>query len=537
MPVFRVPANPDSLTATVHAVALTPHDTIPILDAAESAGFGFRQYADAQGLIDAASPSVVGCVVTSCGTDSLKDQAVLTQVKTHLHSLPLVALLESDSADRAVGLMQQGIYTVIARPFERGKLLTALSMAVAECQATHRTVDHCREASLRMDEATEKEIEVLQLIMQGKKNKEIAGHLGITVRAVEDRRFRLMKKVGVESVAELVALAVSAKYFRQGFSGSHLRSSAARDPRQCVKGIEVWSPAEDGSVLTLRQSCYREAGMFQEASEKLTFHRGEGLPGRVWERRAPVFLRELITTEFVRSSAAGAAGMTTAIGFPVFCNGDVRAVVLILLDGRHQMKAAFEWWRLDPGTANLRLAGGTFINCERLRRLSEFVQLPVGEGIAGIAAEHGRPYVGARFNDDPGAVRGVALAAEGLSSGVALPLTDSGAMTSDVFTMFNSEDTQMFSLLQAWKVNGRGLSLANEYFDGVSSLAAQMAAVTATEVSIAGRAAALGTPIVVDSGSAAQAVSRSVHIPAPSFGIAIPTLVRGRVVAVTVFAN
>ncbi|MCR9198905.1 MAG: LuxR C-terminal-related transcriptional regulator [Planctomycetaceae bacterium] len=522
-------------TATIHAVSLPPESTIPVLDAAEVSGFGFRQYPTVDSLLESAAPSSQGCVLLVAEGEG-HSLASISRIQSHFYTLPVIVLMESNSAENAVDLMRQGVFSVLTRPFEHQKLVSTMTNAVESSVSNQATIDSCREASLRMAEATEKELEVLVLIMEGKKNKEIAGILGITVRAVEDRRFRLMKKVGVESVAELVALAVTARYYDQGFTAGNLRNSNLSEARQCVKGIEVWTPAEDESVLQLSQSCYRDAAAFQEATKGVTFRRGEGLPGAVWERRAPAFLDEIITSDFVRSGAAGAVGMTTAVGFPVFSKERVQAVILILLDSRHQMKAAFESWRVDPATDALRLVNGTYINCEKLRRLSEFVHLPVGQGLAGVAAEQARPYVGSRFADDGNAVRGLALASEQLLSGVSLPLTDSGSVTSDVFQLFNSEANPVFSMLQLWKVTPSGLQLAAENVDGVPSLTAQMSKAMPAADSIAYECLMTGLPIVADNGTA----HRIVHSPStapPSFGIAIPTVVSGKVVAVSVLAN
>jgi FixJ family two-component response regulator len=511
-----------------------------VFDAAEVAGFGFRQYPTIDRLLDACGPSTVGCLVISCGEDTARNRADIEHLKSHLLSMSIIVLLDSGSTVCAVELMQQGVFSVLTQPYEHHKLVSTISAAV-DMSVSHQTsVDGCREASLRMSEATDKELEVLSLIMEGRKNKEIARLLGITVRAVEDRRFRLMKKVSVDSVAELVALAITAKFHEQGITTVSVRSPLVSNTSQSVKGIEVWVPSRDDLQLELADSCYRDATAFQEASRGLTFRRGEGLPGSIWERRAPAFLKELISGGFVRSSAAGASGMTTAVGFPVFCDGRVQSVVLILLDGRQQMKAAFESWRFEPQSSALRLVSGTYVNCEKLRRLSEFMHLPIGEGLAGVAAEQGRPYAGARFAEDANAVRGIALSAEQLVSGVALPLTDSGAVTSDVFLMFNSETTPMFSLLQVWKpaADGSGLCLASEYVDGVPSLASQISSIRQpTSDGIAGESWKKCSPVVVDNGHASQAIIRTVHATTPSFGIAIPTIVAGKVVAVTVLAN
>jgi len=186
----------------------------------------------------------------------------------------------------------------------------------------------------------------------------------------------------------------------------------------------------------------------------------------------------------------------------------------------------------------MRLESGTYINCEKLRQLSQFLHLPVGHGLAGVVAEQSRPYVGACFAEDARAVRGTALLAENLISGVALPLTDSGAATSDVFALFNSESTPMFSLLQTWKASGENLVLSAEYSNGVPSLASQLPApAPTTDSGIAGKAWADGIPVVASAGADSDVIVRGSHTSAASISVAIPTIVCGEVVAVTVLAN
>lgn len=528
-----------STDATVHTVAFTPEAAIPILDATEATNFALRNYPTVERLFESTTPNSTGCVIVHLDHNESKHADAVARIKAYFFSMPVVVVRNADSADDVVLLMQQGAHSVLPHPVEHATLVATMTGAIEESVQNQSTVDLCRDASLRMQQATEKELEVLTLIMDGKKNKEIAVNLGITVRAVEDRRFRLMKKVSADSVAELVALAVSARYFDQGFSTSGLRRTAAPDTHRGVKGLEVWIPSDDETHLMLSQSCYRDAMEFHKASEGLVLRRGEGLPGRIWESGAPGFLKELITNDFVRRRAAGAAGMTTAVGFPVFCEERLQSVVMILLDSRHQMKAAFESWRLDPESSALRLSGGTYMNCEKLRRLSGFISLPVGEGLPGFAAEQARPLIGSRFNDERHAVRGIALAAEQLISGLALPLTDSGAAVGDVFLLFNSETTPIFSLLQIWKPNGTGtgVQLSTEYRDGVSSLSNQLSRVPeAVSENIAGQCWQQRMPVIADDGEWNK-ISQSAAGAVPTFGIAIPTLVAGKVVAVTVLAS
>ena len=529
-----------SSSITIHAIGLPAIQAGLVDDAAGIAGFALRQYPTLEKFTHGTAPSAAGCVLISGGTEPARDETIIRQLQSHFFSMPILVLLETDSASSAVAMMQLGAFSVLPRPVEHEQLIESISSAVELSSKTLSTVDDGRICSKRMLAATEKEREVLDLIMKGRKNKEIAAELGITIRAVEDRRFRLMKKVGVDSVAELVALAVRARDFNHGVRSAPTRAPISSGSHHCVKGIEIWSPSPDGSHLALQQASYRDAYALQDASQGMTFEKGEGLPGRIWDQRSPAFLKELITTAFVRSDVADAAGVTTAVGLPIFCEGRIQSIVLLLLDSRHQMKAAFESWQFDSNAGGLRLAAGTYINCERLRRSSEFLVLPYGEGLAGVAAEDSRPYVGARFSDDANVVRGIALAGEQLISGVAVPLTDSGAPTSDIFILLNSQTTQMFSLLQLWKPSpdGRDLKLAAEFVDGVASLSSQTSAVTSRpDRGIAGDAWMKRSPVVAGNGSVSSSIVRCHEAHTLSIGLAIPTIVNGQVTAVTVMAN
>jgi len=525
---------------SVYAIAL-PNDVMEqVSEAAITVGIGLRQYTTVESLLDSASSAAVGCVLLSSNGHATQVGATINQLKLYFQTMPIVVLHNTDSREAVVDLMQRGAFSVIGRSVTYDQLVDTLATATEVSVRSQTTVDEGRESSLRMRQATGKELEVLTLIMAGKKNKEISAALGITVRAVEDRRFRLMKKVGVESVAELVATAVQARYYEQGFSAGGAGPQQA-GPRNCLKGVEVWKPDETGSFLRLHQSSYRDAAVFSDASRSITFKRGEGLPGMIWESRSPAFLRELITTEFARTQIASAVGMTTAIGFPVFERGRLQSVVLMLMDTRYQSKAVFEAWKYDSATAGLKLSGGTYINCERLRRLTEFMVFPLGQGLPGLAAEQRSPCSGARFAEDPAAVRGVALAAERLIAGVAIPLTDSGSDVDDVFVVFNAESAPLFSVQQIWKPasDGSRLILTSECIGGVSSLTSQMQ--TASMISVKGivdEAWQTASPVVYNTSSESTLeIASSLPGTRLTTGIAIPTLVDGVVVAVTVLAD
>lgn len=518
--------------ACIYGIMLPAEEQHLVMAASDASGYGLRQHASCESFKERSASTALGCAVICASTpeDTVDD---ITALAAAFPSLPIVILLNTATTDDAIEFMKLGVSSVLTKPYDLQKLTAAVSAAAESSLQNQNTFNACRDAAQRIAAATPKELEVLDMIMAGQKNKEIAASLGVTVRAVEDRRFRLMRKVGVESVAELVALAISSQYYNQGLQ---LPTTKAQSPSQfanCLKGIEIWEPESDTHALGLAQSCYRDAAGFEKVSAGIKFCRGEGLPGRIWQKQTPMFMRELIKTEFLRTAEANIAGMTTALGFPIFCDEQVQSVVLLLLETRRDSKATFESWRVDPDSQELRLIGGTYINCEGLRRLSEFVHLPVGEGICGMTAANARPYISCHPSEDRNAVRGLAIEAQDLSTVIGIPLTDSGAAMSDVFMCMNSRSEPVFSFIQTWKPNEHHLQLTAEIQNGVPSLHAQISRVSSLTNSLVAKCVDEKRAVVTEETSQSS-IPRTAATQSLNMAIAIPTFISGKVVSVLI---
>src|SRR5262249_4042351 len=121
-------------------------------------------------------------------------------------AIPIVMISGHADVRIAVEAMTLGAVTLLEKPFRLEELLGHLRQAL-EKDRTDRAyrVQHA-EADARLAALTAKEREVLEMIATGKTNREMAEELGLSLRAVEDRRARLMKKVNARSTAELVRL-------------------------------------------------------------------------------------------------------------------------------------------------------------------------------------------------------------------------------------------------------------------------------------------------------------------------------------------
>ena len=124
-----------------------------------------------------------------------------------------------------IGAMKRGAADFLPKPFRDDELLTAVAQALA------RSAEDCRqrvevvESRARLAKLTPREFEVFRLVIAGRLNKEIGAELGVTLRTIKTHRARVMQKIGVVSVAELVRLAQKA-----GVAPAPLRWKAARLP-------------------------------------------------------------------------------------------------------------------------------------------------------------------------------------------------------------------------------------------------------------------------------------------------------------------
>jgi FixJ family two-component response regulator len=107
----------------------------------------------------------------------------------------------------AVASMKRGAVDFLLKPVEAATLLAALARAVGRARTTAGDLDLRREIAQRYGELTPREREVLSHVIAGKRNKVIAAEIGTTEKTVKVHRGRIMEKMKVRSVAELVRAA------------------------------------------------------------------------------------------------------------------------------------------------------------------------------------------------------------------------------------------------------------------------------------------------------------------------------------------
>ena len=107
--------------------------------------------------------------------------------------------------------MKAGAVDFLPKPFRDDDLLGCVERALIRSAEQRRSSAHKTEARRLVDLLTPRELEVMQLVVTGMLNKQIAGELGTAEKTVKVHRGRMMRKLNVSSVAELVRLAERAR--------------------------------------------------------------------------------------------------------------------------------------------------------------------------------------------------------------------------------------------------------------------------------------------------------------------------------------
>lgn len=149
-----------------------------------------------------AGPSCLVLDVNMPGTDGLKLQQTLVDRKAQI-----VFLTGHGDVPMCAEAMKAGAVDFLTKPVDEEELLDAVGRALARSMELRKNQAEHASARSRLDALTPREFEVMQRVIAGLLNKQIADELGAAEKTIKIHRGRVMEKMGVGSVAELVRMA------------------------------------------------------------------------------------------------------------------------------------------------------------------------------------------------------------------------------------------------------------------------------------------------------------------------------------------
>lgn len=167
-------------------------------------------------------PNTPGCLVLDLAMPSFNGLQLQTALGEKGSVLPIIFLSGHGDVSKSVQAMKAGAFDFLTKPVNAKNLLPAIRAAIERDAVARREQAELSEIRARLDTLTPREREVLEHVVTGKLNKQVAGDLGITEATVKMHRARVIAKIKVRSVAELARLTE-----RCGIRGTNSLKSAA----------------------------------------------------------------------------------------------------------------------------------------------------------------------------------------------------------------------------------------------------------------------------------------------------------------------
>ncbi|WP_068877560.1 MULTISPECIES: response regulator FixJ [unclassified Phenylobacterium] len=199
-----------TLGGTVHIIDDDDAVRDSLVTLLDASGFAVSAYASAAAFLDGIERAASGCVVTDVCMPEISGLELLRRLSDRLPQFPVIVLTGEADVPTAVEALKNGALDLIEKPYSAETIVAAVRQALTQLEARSDRDSRRSEAAERLAALSAREREVLDGVVRGLSNKEIARELGISPRTVEAYRANLMMKMGADSLSDLVRMAIEA---------------------------------------------------------------------------------------------------------------------------------------------------------------------------------------------------------------------------------------------------------------------------------------------------------------------------------------
>jgi two-component system, LuxR family, response regulator TtrR len=160
-------------------------------------GFSTRSYASAETFLTEYRPELAGCVVADVRMPGMSGSELQEEIKRRGWPLPVILITGHGDVPMAVASIKKGAYDFVEKPFNDEAICSIVRAALAST------------TNPLLAKLTGRETQVLDRIVAGRLNKQIADDLSISIKTVEAHRANIMEKVGAKSMADLMKVALN----------------------------------------------------------------------------------------------------------------------------------------------------------------------------------------------------------------------------------------------------------------------------------------------------------------------------------------
>ena len=172
-----------------------------------SVALDVRLFSSAQEFMQAERPDAPGCLVLDVRLPGMSGLAFQEELAKTGVALPVIFITGHGDVPMTVRAMKAGAAEFLTKPFDDQVLLDAINAAIERDRARRRDAASLAALTERYRRLTERERQVMKLVVAGRVNKQIAAELGLSLVTVKVHRGQVMRKMLAKSVAELVRMA------------------------------------------------------------------------------------------------------------------------------------------------------------------------------------------------------------------------------------------------------------------------------------------------------------------------------------------
>jgi two-component system, LuxR family, response regulator FixJ len=199
-----------TLEATVFIVDDDPHICDLLQKLLESAHLRAKYFVSSMEFLDFIRPDISGCLILDVCMPGIGGLELQNELMARKIGLPIIFISGFGDIPLAVGAVKNGAFDFIEKPIRASMLIDTVQNALTRDRKIRSERSNREVLKTSLARLTDRERDVLSMIMEGVPNKAIAGRMGLSHKTVESHRSRLMTKLGVDSLAKLIQIVISA---------------------------------------------------------------------------------------------------------------------------------------------------------------------------------------------------------------------------------------------------------------------------------------------------------------------------------------
>jgi len=178
--------------------------------------FRVHCFESAEAFLARFDPHEVACVLADIRMDGMTGLELQDRLIERHSPLPIVFITGHGDVPMAVDAMKKGAIDFIQKPFQSERIIAVVEKALEHAKAAFSEHQQAATREALLTQLTRRQLQVLEGVAGGRLNKQIADDLSLSIKTVEAHRAAIMKKLGANTVADLLKIVLSQNGAKQG---------------------------------------------------------------------------------------------------------------------------------------------------------------------------------------------------------------------------------------------------------------------------------------------------------------------------------